>query len=824
MKFNFRKISAVIASGLMTVSAVGFAAAANFPAPFVVGGSADGAVVFGTGAGALDQTPANSIGNYLASKVTVGSGAPTGDSVLLAKSSDNLNLGDTWGVYTSTIDYSDLPSILEKGTYIASDNDQYNYEQTIKIGTPTLTHFRDSDYESEVGLSDKTPVVGFKLSSSTWVMNYTLDFTQDAESDIVGTDMDDIEGSDLMLFGKTYYVSDLKNGSSATYLGKMTLLDSATIATVSEGETVTVTSGGSTYEVSISFIDSDEVKFMINGQEASTNKLVKGDSAKLSDGSYIGVRDISKLEVSGETGSASFSIGAGKLEITSGSNIKLNDKSVTGVKGYVHRTAGTSGSEKIDKIVIKWETNGEEFLTPSSELEMPGFGGIKFSMSELVRPTEEKVSINSDSESAELIVPIKDGDASFNILYAETATGNFTGIGKSTTERLATSSTSVLTFYEQVSSSDQDAWFVVSYTSSNEAESYLLKLTVEEGTDGVLNSTTITNVITDEEICPDKTTTASSCGIGNVDLTITDVNWTSTDRSATITAGSGTNFSTIYTDGGLKIYLPVSTTNATNTANGAIFLNDSNGAQSSKGGTGHNSDSFHLFMDGEDKDDAIAGGLEFYLTVNDYGTTTRELQVSDLDGTGTGGANGQEVGTGTGNYEAYIVGGSAADNQTAPRLMHYTKGDPDYAEIYYATGESETYAQVYLTSSDATLSAAGQMVFKDSEKSSWENKNVVVVGGSCINSAAATLLGGALCESAFTDKTGVGAGQYVVQSFADGFSSGKVALLVAGYHAADTVAAASRLIEPGVSVETATGTKYIGTVGVSGSSTMSKVE
>jgi hypothetical protein len=116
------------------------------------------------------------------------------------------------------------------------------------------------------------------------------------------------------------------------------------------------------------------------------------------------------------------------------------------------------------------------------------------------------------------------------------------------------------------------------------------------------------------------------------------------------------------------------------------------------------------------------------------------------------------------------------------------------------------------------------MVFKDSEKSSWSNKNVVVVGGSCINSAAADLLGGALCEGAFSDATGAGAGQYVVQSFADGFTSGKIALLVAGYHAADTVAAASRLIEPGVSVDTTAGTKYIGTVGVSGSSTMSKVE
>jgi hypothetical protein len=821
MRFNFRKISAVIASGLLTVSGAGFAAAANFPAPFVVGGSADAAVVYGTGAGALDQTPANSIGNYLASKVTTGSGTPSGDSVLLAKSSDNLNLGDSWGVFTGTIDKDDLPTILQDGTYVAEDNDEFDYEQTIKLGTPILTHFRDSDYESNLGLGEKTPAVGFHIASNTHILNYTMDFIQDAESDIVGTDLDDIEGSDLMLFGKTYYVSDAKNSTDATYMGKMTLLDSATIATVNEGETVTVNSAGKTYEVSISFIDSDEVKFMVNGQDVSTSKLSKGDSAKLSDGAYIGVRDISKLEVSGETGSATFSIGSGKLEITSGSDIRLNDVNVQGVKGYVHYTAGSSGSEKIDKIVIVWKTEDELFLTPNSEIVMPGFGGLKFTMADLMRPTEEKVTIDSDSDaSISLTVPIKDGDASFNILYAETADGNITGIGKSATERLATSSTNTLTFIERDGSGNEyHEWFVASYASSNEAESYLLRARVSQDTTAGRNVTSVDKWANGgwTEVCTDRSTSNSDCNIGDVSLTVASVHYTSgANENVTFTGSAGVNFTNIYTAGGLKIYLPYETSNSVTTNQGNINLDNATVTTA-----GHSIASFYLYFDGEDKDDAIAGGHESYLTIDSYGTSTKELEVANLDGTGTGGANGLEVGTGTGNYEAYIVG---TNNETAPRLMHYTKGDPDYAEIYYPTGDSETYANVYLTSAGSTLSAAGSMVFKDSEKSSWQNKNVVVVGGSCINSAAADLLGGTLCESAFTSATGVGAGQYVVQSFADGFTSGKIALLVAGYHAADTVAAASRLIEPGVSVDTTAGTKYIGTVGVSGSSTMSKVE
>ena len=55
-----------------------------------------------------------------------------------------------------------------------------------------------------------------------------------------------------------------------------------------------------------------------------------------------------------------------------------------------------------------------------------------------------------------------------------------------------------------------------------------------------------------------------------------------------------------------------------------------------------------------------------------------------------------------------------------------------------------------------------------------------------------------LCTSAFTDKTGVGAGQYIIKTVASPYateSSGKVAMLVAGYNAADTVNAVAKALE-----------------------------
>ncbi len=70
---------------------------------------------------------------------------------------------------------------------------------------------------------------------------------------------------------------------------------------------------------------------------------------------------------------------------------------------------------------------------------------------------------------------------------------------------------------------------------------------------------------------------------------------------------------------------------------------------------------------------------------------------------------------------------------------------------------------------------------------------MVVVGGSCINSVAANLIGGQYCGSAWTEKTGVGTGQFLIKSYAGKYTAGKIALLVAGYEAADTTVAATAL-------------------------------
>lgn len=810
MRLNFRKISAVLASSVMSMSGVAFAAAASWPMPFVEGGSADVAIVYGTGEGvsSLDIIQAGNIQSNLQSSLGGTPGTPTtitgGDSLLIAKSSDNLNLGDTWGVFTGTVDDDDLGTLLADGTFVAEDNDDFDYEQKITLGSPTFEHFRDSDYEEEVGLSDKTPTLGFKISSNTFIMNYTLDFTQDAESTVTGGDLDDIEGADLPLMGRTYFVSDMDNSTL-----QLELLDSANVQTVSEGETVTVESGGNSYEVSISFIDADEVKFLVNGQTVPTaSKLSVGETSKLADGAYIGVRDISKLEVSGELGQVTFSIGTGKLEITTGSDVKLNDEDVDGVKGYVTRGTASGDTQKIDKIVLEWITDDEEFLTPESELVMPGFEAVKFTMADFMRPSEEEVTIEPDGDdSMQMTVPIKDGSVSFNFLYAN-STGEFKGIGKDANEQLATSNGTTLTYQEKDSSAaDVHEYFVASYAITQEAESYLLRAKVDFDSTNSRNEVTIDKRDSSgwTQVCEEKIAT-DTCDIGDVSLTITTIGFTSGGaENVTFTAGTDVVFDEIYTTGGLKIYLPFLGMSGSS-VNGEINFTDNITLTA-----GHSLDSFYLFMDGEDKDDNIGSGVEFNFTIND--NSDGNLQVQEVNNAGTAGPGGIEQ-EDTSTYEAYIV------DEVAPRILHFTNPDEDYAQVFYPTGDSESYAEVFLSEESAMITSGasgttgtggtlGEVLVKDTEVASVTSKNLVIVGGTCINSAAATALGvsARTCGSAFTDATGVGSGQFLLKGVDGAFTTGKLALVVAGYEAADTVNAAKFLTTQTVDTDG----EYLGT-------------
>ena len=134
-------------------------------------------------------------------------------------------------------------------------------------------------------------------------------------------------------------------------------------------------------------------------------------------------------------------------------------------------------------------------------------------------------------------------------------------------------------------------------------------------------------------------------------------------------------------------------------------------------------------------------------------------------------------------------------------IIYNSESNAEDDEVIFGVPSEQVYAMISVLGIgedvvDETVPQFGSIIVKDTEISSVSSKNLIVVGGSCINTVAAKLLGSdvPLCGADWTAKTNVGAGQFLVKEYASPYDSGKVALLVAGYEAGDTTAAADTLI------------------------------
>jgi hypothetical protein len=157
------------------------------------------------------------------------------------------------------------------------------------------------------------------------------------------------------------------------------------------------------------------------------------------------------------------------------------------------------------------------------------------------------------------------------------------------------------------------------------------------------------------------------------------------------------------------------------------------------------------------------------------------------------------------NFGTYILKDASDDHQAFTSLTY--QASPMYADVIIADSGATT----------STSSTALQPVL-DTDTAAITGKNLIVVGGSCVNTVAAKLLGlsaptsTSSCLAAFTTATSAGAGQFVIQSFdaaQAGGTAGKVALLVAGYAKEDTQKASTYLVNK--VVDTTASKKYIGT-------------
>ncbi len=147
-------------------------------------------------------------------------------------------------------------------------------------------------------------------------------------------------------------------------------------------------------------------------------------------------------------------------------------------------------------------------------------------------------------------------------------------------------------------------------------------------------------------------------------------------------------------------------------------------------------------------------------------------------------------------------------------IIESPENNADDDKVVIKVPSERVYAQISVLGSEEDSSIVvvnptpielGITKITDVNVASTSGKNIIVVGGSCINTEAARLLGGKFCGADFTANTGVNPGQVLIQTFDRG--NGNVATLVAGYNAEDTVRGVAYLLSNNINI--AVGEKII---------------
>ena len=882
--FNFKKIASVLASAVMLSSTVGFAFAATYPEPFVTGGLADGAVVYGANAAVSDVTAAINVQQKLGALATSGSATTSasvtgGESYPLFTTSSPLLLNNSISSVRSSITSTSLPVTLADSTFEGDQTASLTYN--IKIGTnPRVVY-------AKMPTSSDDPVVGVKLSTSisNYLYNATVTFSK-----AIMFNHSDSEGQTIEMFGQEYTVSSSTDGENI-YLFK----SAQKISLTSDNPSADVTIAGSVYTIElVSSSDTAATIKVTDSSGASESKEISESNSKKVNGVDIAVStaDETNLQLS-----ASIIAGADRVKLGDGSEVQVGTDNDP-IEGTQVSFGGDS-SEKpnnITKIVFQVAApdGSNDAIFPGNSFVDPVFGSFKIDFAGL--------NINEDSTSREDISIDSSGNDKMTISFTnhqDKSVSNFEWLNNETGGGMAGSklgdSSELPLFVYEMARINESAYTVV----GNEDEGYLVKLLTlsnSSSTDSAADSVRFQNVFDSTQTWE---TSISSEGAGTViigsseyTVAYNDNRNGNGDEYVTLNSpdSSGNQmviYPTIQTSKGAKVmfYEPV-TVDFDNWTGGAnlnvtnikipdgdgftsinILKNDTGDPVSTEWNITFSGGSSTMFNTSSADAQASVNGSVGRLTwsvasAGDGRANTAKIYLVDPDGgiirnpaivvfeekdelntyeaviiqTGGNGDSNNGMGVSdvdfTWNLDNDIDSASengAAGFQTETdeniyKMMDYfgtivttDQSTSDQYSSVISYPDEQVYAQLYIAQESAAItpgttgsSGGGQVVIvKDTEVSSVASKNLFVVGGSCINSVAAKILGSdsPLCTSDFTDKTGAGVGQYIIKTVASPYSEDKVAMLVAGYEAAETELAVAKALE-GVKADAGTEQVY----------------
>ena len=575
------------------------------------------------------------------------------------------------------------------------------------------------------------------------------------------------------------------------------LMAGAAHDTVLESETKTYTVGDKAYEVTLSYVDDDEAKFIVNGE--ATNKLKVGDTYVLKDKSEVGVSEILYQSYAGGVHSATFFVGAQKMELRDDQvtdsigayNVKIGSEDIDGttviISGSDNNSTFTISTidinmtaqdnyyvgpgKKLSDAIMAQGDEKQLLFTNSWDVEYKGLTEEETKDIKLSQSSVKRYHLHLfDGDKNKVELPIAYAESSYNVSMGEESQG--VSNSRANKKRLIITEGTAggdTTNSNEGDSVYKDDYFVVTSgtASDGSAKSYLLQY---KGADKQTKTSPKIKF--------------KNTGSGEtLEYSVSGVSAGTTGTIATIKLGGYSfivqNASSVESD---DFQLDVDLDGGGSVGSNTVNFIDVNGAQfafafnltgAANASTSRGDEWVQITQttpNGDDYDNVVPSTLNFNITV----TTDPEVRTSFSGLTLKTPDGKSEIAYGYTSMGTFVT-------QKSP------SSDPQEYVLNYP--EKQRLPQVYFTAQGATSktsTAKGEMVAVtvvdatklDSEVADVKAQNLIVVGGPCVNSVAAELLGNPTnCAEGFAP------GKARIKLVEN---AGKVAMLVAGYSGADT--------------------------------------
>jgi len=552
--------------------------------------------------------------------------------------------------------------------------------------------------------------------------------------------------------------------------------------TLLEKQTKTYTIDGKDYEVSLNFVDADEAQFVVNGQ--TTRKLRDGDTDKLADGTTVGISEILYQDYAGGIHSATFFIGAQKVELrdtdveaTGGSSneLKVDDETIDNADVVVEGTDDNT-TFRLDKIIVN--------VTADDDFYVPADGKLSEVMKAAGAEPEALFTKNWDIEykglSKEATAMIKvtaSGSDQYDLTFTD-------GRGNAAKVPIAQTPTGT-----QLRFGDDDDDTIISENQTINKDDYLI-ITDETDTNGERQSFALMYRGADRSGADNPVLKFDDLGSGERIERPISVGSTTTQTFASAGVLTIAQVGQIKLGGGtFNVYN--ATTHTLDDFQIVVDLDASGGLDSSVVGLNTKegasitltNDTTALGVNvsistpnADDYDDLAPTALRFDITAS-----AAEVRL------GKAGANNHNYRTPEGdddNEYTYTTQGAFAklySPSSDPQELTVEYPAEQRVPLVYVTGQSVSFTEAAAGEGDAVQVqrievGAAKLA---SEVGNVQSVNAILVGGPCANAAAAAVMGNpADCTAGF--EPGVGKIELYEHS------TGNVAMLVAGYSGLDT--------------------------------------